>query len=176
VEDGMDYTISVLVENHPGVLARISGLLSGRGFNIRSIAAGETEDPSITRIIMVVAGNERIIDQVKKQLDRLVDVIRITDLTEIPAVDRELALVKVSSSVSQRTEVFQIVDVFRGKIVDIAHKSLTVEVTGVTEKIEALIEMLRPFGISEIVRTGKISIARGGGLTEKGDESRAYED
>ncbi|MFB0507122.1 MAG: acetolactate synthase small subunit [Thermodesulfobacteriota bacterium] len=172
----MDYTISVLVENHPGVLARISGLLSGRGFNIRSIAAGETEDPSITRIIMVVAGNERIIDQVKKQLDRLVDVIRITDLTEIPAVDRELALVKVSSSVSQRTEVFQIVDVFRGKIVDIAHKSLTVEVTGVTEKIEALIEMLRPFGISEIVRTGKISIARGGGLTEKGDESRAYED
>ena len=172
----MDYTISVLVENHPGVLARISGLLSGRGFNIRSIAAGETEDPSITRIIMVVAGNERIIDQVKKQLDRLVDVIRITDLTEIPAVDRELALVKVSSSVSQRTEVFQIVDVFRGKIVDIAHKSLTVEVTGVTEKIEALIEMLRPFGISEIVRTGKISIARGGGLTEKGDESRGYED
>jgi acetolactate synthase-1/3 small subunit len=172
----MDYTISVLVENHPGVLARISGLLSGRGFNIRSIAAGETEDPSITRIIMVVAGNERIIDQVKKQLDRLVDVIRITDLTEIPAVDRELALVKVSSSVSQRTEVFQIVDVFRGKIVDIAHKSLTVEVTGVTEKIEALIEMLRPFGINEIVRTGKISIARGGGLTEKGDESRAYED
>jgi acetolactate synthase-1/3 small subunit len=165
----MDYTLSVLVENHPGVLARISGLLSGREFNIRSIAAGETEDPSITRIIMVVAGDDRIIDQVKKQLDRLVDVIRVTDLTEIPAVDRELALVKVSSSVSQRIEVFQIVDVFRGKIVDIAHKSLTVEVTGVAEKIEALIEMLRPFGINEIVRTGKISIARG---RKRGDSNR----
>ncbi len=172
----MDYTLSVLVENHPGVLARISGLLSGRGFNIRSIAAGETEDSSITRIIMVVAGDDRIIDQVKKQLDRLVDVIRITDLTGIAAVDRELALVKVSSSVSQRTEVFQIVDVFRAKIVDIAHKSLTVEVTGETEKVEALIEMLKPFGINEIVRTGKISIARGEALNEKGGKNRAHGD
>lgn len=172
----MDYTLSVLVENHPGVLARISGLLSGRGFNIRSIAAGETEDSSITRIIMVVAGDERIIDQVKKQLDRLVDVIRITDLTGTPAVDRELALVKVSSTVSRRTEVFQIVDVFRAKIVDIAHKSLTVEVTGETEKVEALIEMLKPFGINEIVRTGKISIARGEALNEKGGKKRAHGD
>ncbi len=169
----MDYTLSVLVENHPGVLAQISGLLSGRGFNIRSIAAGETEDSSITRIIMVVAGDDRVIDQVKKQLDRLVDVIRITDLTGIPAVDRELALVKVSSTVSRRAEVFQIVDVFRAKIVDIAHKSLTIEVTGVFEKVEALIEMLKPFGIKEIVRTGKISIARGEAVTEKGGENRA---
>lgn len=168
----MDYTLSVLVENHPGVLAQISGLLSGRGFNIRSIAAGETEDSTITRIIMVVAGDDRIIDQVKKQLDRLVDVIRITDLTGIPSVERELALVKVTSSVSRR-EVFQIVDVFRAKIVDIAHKSLTIEVTGVTEKVEALIEMLKPFGIKEIVRTGKISIARGEVVTEKGGENRA---
>ncbi len=169
----MDYTLSVLVENHPGVLARISGLLSGRGFNIRSIAAGETENPSVTRIIMVVAGDDRIINQVKKQLDRLVDVIRITDLSGIPVVDRELALVKVSSSVSQRTEVFQIVDVFRGKIVDIAHKSLTVEVTGDLGKVEALIEMLKPFGIKEIVRTGKISMARGETVNEKRGEGRA---
>jgi len=169
----MDYTLSVLVENHPGVLSRISGLLSGRGFNIRSIAAGETEDPSITRIIMVVSGDDRIIDQVKKQLDRLVDVIRIIDLTGIPSVDRELALVKVSSSVSRRAEVFQIVDVFRAKVVDIAHKSLTVEVTGELEKVEALIEMLRPFGIREIVRTGKISMGRGEAVAEKGGESRA---
>ncbi|NIS63163.1 MAG: acetolactate synthase small subunit [Proteobacteria bacterium] len=169
----MDYTLSVLVENHPGVLARIAGLLSGRGFNIRSIAAGETENPSVTRIIMVVAGDDRIINQVKKQLDRLVDVIRITDLSGIPVVDRELALVKVSSSVSQRTEVFQIVDVFRGKIVDIAHKSLTVEVTGDLGKVEALIEMLKPFGIKEIVRTGKISMARGETVNEKRGEGRA---
>jgi len=160
----MDYKLSVLVENHPGVLAQISGLLSGRGFNIRSIAAGETEDSSVTRIIMVVAGDDRIIDQVKKQLGRLVDVIRITDLTEVPSVDRELALVKVSTTVSRRAEVFQIADVFRAKVVDIAHKSLTVEVTGVTEKVEALIEMLEPFGIKEIVRTGKISMARGEGV------------
>jgi acetolactate synthase-1/3 small subunit len=168
----MDYTLSVLVENHPGVLAQISGLLSGRGFNIRSIAAGETEDSTITRIIMVVAGDDRVIDQVKKQLDRLVDVIRIIDLTGIPSVDRELALVKVLSTVSRRAEVFQIVDVFRAKIVDIAHESLTVEVTGVAEKVEALIEMLKPFGIKEIVRTGKISIARGEAVNEKGGENR----
>jgi acetolactate synthase-1/3 small subunit len=171
----MDYTLSVLVENHPGVLAKISGLLSGRGFNIRSIAAGETEDPTITRITMVVAGDERVIDQVKKQLGRLVDVIKITDLTERPSVDRELALVKVASSVSRRAEVFQIVDVFRAKIVDIAHKSLTIEITGVTEKVEALIAMLKPFGITEIVRTGKISIARGGTSTQMGAGRRTKE-
>jgi acetolactate synthase-1/3 small subunit len=171
----MDYILSVLVENHPGVLAKISGLLSGRGFNIRSIAAGETEDPTITRITMVVAGDERVIDQVKKQLGRLVDVIKITDLTERPSVDRELALVKVSSSVSRRAEVFQIVDVFRAKIVDIAHKSLTIEITGVTEKVEALIAMLKPFGITEIVRTGKISIARGGVSTHRGAGRRIKE-
>lgn len=169
----MDYTLSVLVENHPGVLAQISGLLSGREFNIRSIAAGETEDSTITRIIMVVAGDDRVIDQVKKQLDRLVDVIRITDLSGIPSVDRELALVKVASTGSRRAEIFQIVDVFRAKIVDIAHKSLTIEVTGVSEKVEALIGMLGPFGIKEIVRTGKISIARGEAVSEKGGENRA---
>jgi acetolactate synthase-1/3 small subunit len=172
----MDYTLSVLVENHPGVLAKIAGLLSGRGFNIRSIAAGETEDPSVTRITMVVAGDDRIIDQVKKQLNRLVDVIRVTDLTELPSVDRELALVKVASTVSRRAEVFQIADVFRAKVVDMAHKSLTVEVTGVTDKVEALIEMLQPFGIKEIVRTGKISIARGEGMNGKGGEGLSFED
>lgn len=163
----MDYTLSVLVENHPGVLAKISGLISGRGFNIRGIAAGETEDPTVTRIVMVMEGDDRIIDQVKKQLGRLIDVIKITDLTDIPSVDRELALVKVSSTLSRRTEVFQIVDIFRGKVVDIAHKSLIIEVTGVTEKVEALIEILKPFGIKEIVRTGKISISRGEALTNK---------
>jgi len=163
----MDYTLSVLVENHPGVLAQISGLLSGRGFNIRSIAAGETEESSVTRIVMAVDGDDRVIDQVKKQLGRLIDVIRITDLTEVPSVDRELALVKVSTTLSRRAEVFQIVDVFRAKIVDLAHTSLTVEVTGTTDKVEALIEMLKPFGIKEIVRTGKISIARGEVVTEK---------
>ena len=171
----MDYTLSVVVENHPGVLAQISGLLSGRGFNIRSIAAGETEDPTITRIIMVVAGDDRIIDQVKKQLNRLVEVIRITDLTGIPSVSRELALVKVSSTISRRAKVFQIVDVFRAKVVDIAHRSLTVEVTGELEKVEALIEMLKPFGIKEIVRTGKISIARGENSVGKTGESRVQE-
>lgn len=168
----MDYTLSVLVENHPGVLAQISGLLSGRGFNIRSIAAGETEESSVTRIVMAVEGDDRVIDQVKKQLGRLIDVIKITDLTEVPSVDRELALVKVSTTLSRRAEVFQIVDVFRAKIVDLAHTSLTVEVTGTTDKVEALIEMLKPFGIKEIVRTGKISIARGEVVTEKGGENQ----
>ena len=157
----MDYTLSVLVENHPGVLARISSLLSGRGFNIQSIAAGESEDPSATRITMVVEGDDRIIDQVKKQVSRIVDVIRVIDLTDTPSVDRELALVKVSSAPSGRTEVFQIVDVFRAKTVDISQGSLTIEVTGMTDKVDALLEMLKPFGIREIVRTGQISMARG---------------
>ena len=157
----MDHTLSVLVENHPGVLARISGLLSGRGFNIQSIAAGETEDPAVTRITMVVKGDDRVIDQVKKQVGRLIDVIAVTDLTEVPSVDRELAMVKVSSGPSGRKDIFQIVDGFPAKVVDIADESLTLEITGMTDKVKALFEMLKPFGIREIVRTGQISIARG---------------
>lgn len=164
----MDYTLSVLVENHSGVLARISGLLSGRGFNIQSIAAGESEDPSATRITMVVEGDQRVINQVKTQVSRIVDVIRVIDLTEVPSVDRELGLIKVGSPPHRRTEIFQIVDVFRAKTVDIAPDSLTIEVTGTTEKLDALLEMLKPFGIWEIVRTGQISIARGGSNGGKG--------
>jgi acetolactate synthase-1/3 small subunit len=164
----MDYTLSVLVENHPGVLARVSGLLSGRGFNIQSIAAGQSEDPTATRITMVVEGDDRIIDQVKKQLGRIVDVIRVIDLTEVPSVDRELALVKVNSPPTRRTEILQIIDVFRAKTVDISQGSLSIEVTGMTDKVDALLEMLEPFGILEIVRTGQISIARGEPKTEQG--------
>ena len=164
----MDYTLSVLAENHSGVLARISGLLSGRGFNIQSIAAGESEDPTATRITMVVEGDQRVIDQVKTQVSRIVDVIRVIDLTEVPSVDRELGLIKVCSPPHRRTEIFQIVDVFRAKTVDISPESLTIEVTGMADKLDALLEMLKPFGIWEIVRTGQISIARGGSKAEKG--------
>ncbi len=156
----MKHTISVLVENQFGVLARISGLFSGRGFNIDSLSVGETEDPTVSRITLVVKGDDVIIEQIMKQLNKLVDVIKVNDLTEDEFIDRELALIKVRSDGKTRSEIMQVVDIFRGKIVDVAPQSLTVEVTGTEDKVQGMMDLLREFGIREVVRSGKIAISR----------------
>ncbi len=155
------HIISVLVENHFGVLARISTLIAGRGFNIDSLTVGETEDPSVSRMTTVTHGDEQIIEQIIKQLNRLVDVIKVTDLTESAFVERELILIKVYTPSAQvRSEVFQIAEVFRAKVVDISNSSITIEVTGNTQKAEAFIEMMEPFGVRELARTGAVALGR----------------
>ncbi|HIH45258.1 MAG TPA: acetolactate synthase small subunit [Candidatus Methanoperedenaceae archaeon] len=157
----MKHTLAVLVENKPGVLARVAGLFSRRGFNIDSLTVGVTEKPDISRMTIVVSGDDRILEQVTKQLNKLIDVIKVSDLAPEESVNRELALIKVSVDPDTRSEVMQIVDVFRAKIVDVGAKSLIVEVTGDESKINAMEELLRQFGIRELVRTGMVSMTRG---------------
>jgi acetolactate synthase-1/3 small subunit len=158
----MKHIISVLVENHFGVLAHVSGLFSARGFNIDSLAVGETEDSTISRMTIVAHGDDRVIEQIKKQLDKLIDVIKVQDLTaeDEEMIERELMLVKVNASAADRSDLMQIVSTFRAKIVDVNQKSVTVEVTGNQSKIDAMLELLRPFGLKEVVRTGTIAISR----------------
>jgi acetolactate synthase-1/3 small subunit len=156
-----EHTIAVLVENKSGVLAHIAGLFSGRGFNIKELSVGETENPEYSRMTIVVKGDDPLIEQIKKQLNKFIDVIKVIDLTNTPSVHREIILIKVKAPPARRQEIFQIVEVFKGKVVDISQSSLTVEVTGITEKIEAFIVILKPYGIQEIARTGRVSIARG---------------
>ena len=156
----MRHTVSVLVENKFGVLARIAGLFSGRGFNIDSLSVGETEDPTISRITLVVKGEDFIIEQIMKQLNKLIDIIKVSDLTKDEFIDRELALIKVDADTKTRSEIMQIVDIFRGKILDVAPTALTIEVTGPEEKVQGMIELLGGFGIREVVRSGKIAISR----------------
>ncbi|OGR90588.1 MAG: acetolactate synthase small subunit [Elusimicrobia bacterium RIFCSPLOWO2_01_FULL_59_12] len=157
----MKRTISVMVENKFGVLARISTLFAARGFNIDSLAVGETEDPSVSRMTIVVSGNENVLEQVEKQLNKLIDVIKVTSLTSEAHLERDLALIKVKADKAHRSEIFQIVDIFRAKIVDVGSDSLIIEVTGDETKIEALEALLKPFGIKEMVRTGIIAMGRG---------------
>jgi acetolactate synthase-1/3 small subunit len=155
------YTLSVLVENHFGVLARVSGLFSARGYNISSLTVAETEDPTVSIMTIVVDGDERVIDQVKKQLNKLIDVIKVKDLTEQGHVSRELALVKVAIEASRRREIIEIADVFKGRIVDISNETLTIEVTGDTKKIDTIIGLLKTYEIREMARTGKVALIRG---------------
>ncbi|MGA2143103.1 MAG: acetolactate synthase small subunit [Brevinematales bacterium] len=157
----MKYTLSVLVENHFGVLARVSGLFSARGYNISSLTVAETEDPTVSIMTIVVDGDERVIDQVKKQLNKLIDVIKVKDLTEQGHVSRELALVKVAIEASRRREIIEIADVFKGRIVDISNETLTIEVTGDTKKIDTIIGLLKTYEIREMARTGKVALIRG---------------
>ena len=156
-----EHTLAVLVENKPGVLSRVSGLFTRRGFNIDSLAVGETENPNYSRMTIVVRADDKTIEQVSKQLNRLIEVIKVSNLTEDEAVERELAMIKVSSDEDVRSEIMQITDIFRATVVDVGRESLVVEVTGDSDKIEAIVDMLRQFGIREMVRTGKISLARG---------------
>jgi acetolactate synthase-1/3 small subunit len=156
----MKHVISVLVDNEPGVLSRISGLFSGRGFNIESLNVAETLDPTISRMTLVTRGNDQIIEQIIKQLNKLVNVIKVQDLTGTDYVEREMALIKVSAQSSSRAEVLRIVDIFRGRVVDVSPKSFTLEITGDEKKIQAVIDLLVPLGIMEIVRTGKVAISR----------------
>ncbi len=155
------HTLSVLVENHAGVLSRVAGLFSRRGFNIDSLAVGVTENPDVSRMTIVVEGDEYIVEQVSKQLNKLVDVIKLKKLDKNDSVSRELALIKVDATASTRAEIIQIVEIFRAKIVDVSKNTLTIEISGSTEKVAALEGMLKQFGIKEIVRTGSIAIERG---------------
>ena len=162
---GRKHILSILVENKPGVLARISGLFARRGFNIDSLAVGPTDDDQISRITLTVDGAAHPIDQVTKQLHKLVNVIKIRDLEPREAVARELALFKVSADGDSRGQIMEYADIFRGRIVDVSKRSVTVEVTGPDDKIEAFEQMVRPFGLIEMVRTGEIAVSRGRSAT-----------
>lgn len=157
----MRHVLTVLVENHSGVLVRVAGLFSRRGYNIDSLSVGRTENPHISRMTIVVEGDDLIVEQVTKQLNKLVDIIKIQDISSDEFVDRELILVKVGADAAMRSEIIQIVDIFRARIVDIGVKTLMIECTGTEGKINAVIDSLRPFGIKEIVRTGKVAMLRG---------------
>ncbi len=157
----MKYTLTVQVENHFGVLARIAGLFSARGFNIASLAVAETEDPTVSVMTIVVEGDDRVVDQVKKQLNKLIDVIKVKNLTDEDHIARELALIKVGIDPARRREIIEIADVFKGRIVDISAESLTLEVTGHTKKIDAVVGLLKDYSIKEMARTGKVALQRG---------------
>ena len=154
------HLVCCLVENNPGVLARISGMFSSRGYNIDSLAVGTTHDPSISRLTMACIGDDSIIEQIIKQLRKLIDVIRVVDLSEKSHVERELMLIKVACSGSNRSEIMQICDIFRARIVDVDHDCLIIEVSGTPKKNEALQELFEPFGILEMTRTGRIALQR----------------
>ena len=155
------HTISVLVENEFGVLSRVAGLFSSRGFNIESLTVNEDpQDPTVSRIVLVTSGDDQILEQINKQLNKLVSVIKVTDFKEVDTVDRELVMVKIAVDERTRTELDSIVHAFRAHVVDIGPRSVTVEVTGDTGKIKAFIALVRPLGIKEMVRTGKIAMAR----------------
>jgi acetolactate synthase-1/3 small subunit len=167
----MRHTISVLVENEFGVLARVSGLFSGRGFNIESLCVAETMDSSVSRITLVTRGDDQVIEQVEKQLNKLVNVIKVRDFNDTVHVERELVLIKVAVDASTRAEIMNVSDIFRGKIIDMAAASCVIEVTGTEDKIDAFIELLRPMGIREIARTGRVAMSRGAGaLTVETDD------
>lgn len=169
----MKHTISVLVENHFGVLAHVSGLFSSRGFNISSLAVGETEDPRFSRMTIVVSGDEQVLEHIMKQLNKLIDVIKVVDLTGQESIERELLLVKVHVTSDTRMEIMQIVQSFRGKIVDVNTTNMAIEVTGTESKVDAILELLRPYGIQEVARTGSIALARKVDLGLKRPESSA---
>jgi acetolactate synthase I/III small subunit len=166
----MKHTLSVLVQNKPGVLARTAGLFSRRGYNIESLTVGVTENENVSRMTIVVTGDDTVVEQVTKQLNKLIEVIKVSDLTKESYVDRELVLIKVTADGSNRGEIMQLVDVFRARIVDVAAKSLIIEVTGDEGKITALIVTLKQFGIKEIVRTGTLALGRGPKVIQSGKD------
>lgn len=154
------HTISLLVDNQPGVLSRIAGMFSGRGFNIESLCVAETVDPLVSRITLVTSGDELIIEQINKQLNKLLNVIKVQDLTGTNFVERETALIKVKASPAQKAEILRLVDIFKCKVVDVNTTSYIIEVTGTGEKLEALLKLLKPMGIKEVARTGTSALAR----------------
>jgi acetolactate synthase-1/3 small subunit len=157
----MRHTINVLVENEFGVLARVAGLFSGRGFNIESLSVAETLDPSISTMTIVTRGDDQVLEQITKQLNKLVSVIKVTDLLGKEYVAREMVLVKVAAKTETRAEILNITDIFRGKVVDVSPKNYTIEVTGDVEKIKAFLKLLKPMGIKEVARTGQVALVRG---------------
>ena len=165
IHTGRKHILSLLVENQPGVLARVAGLFSRRGFNITTLAVGPTDDPTLSRITLTVDGALHPIDQVTKQLHKLVHVIKIRDLEPEETVARELALFKISTDGETRGQVMQFADIFRGKVIDVSKRSMTIEITGTDDKIEAFEQLIRPFGLIEMIRTGEIAISRGRSAT-----------
>jgi acetolactate synthase-1/3 small subunit len=157
----MQHTISVLVEIEFGVLSRVAGLFSGRGFNIDSLTVAPTNEEGMSRMTIVTRGDEQILEQINKQLNKLIDVIKVIDFTDGSGVERELALIKVTAEDQSRAEVLRIVDIFRAKIIDVTPKSYTIEATGNPVKIDAILDLLRPLGLKELVRTGAVAIGRG---------------
>lgn len=158
----MRHVLSALVHNQPGVLAHISGMLASRGFNIDSLAVGETEDPELSRMTFVVHGDDAVLEQVRKQLDKIVTVVKVQDISSEDYVERDLMLIKVAADAGQRMQIVLLVEMFRGRVVDISNDSLMIEISGREQKIEAFIELMRPFGILELARTGRIALVRGG--------------
>jgi len=160
-KNALQHTITALVENRPGVLARVAGLFARRGFNIESLAVSITDDPTMSRMTIVVGGDAAVLEQITKQLNKLIDVIKVIDYTDMPVVERELAMIKVNAETKNRAEIMQVVDIFRAKIIDISDKTFTIEVTGSSAKLNAIEGLLEPYGIQEMVRTGKIVMMRG---------------
>jgi acetolactate synthase-1/3 small subunit len=158
---GMRHVLSALVQNKPGVLADIAGMLAARAFNIDSLAVGETEDPHLSRMTFVVHGDDAQLEQVRKQLDKVITVVQVQDISGQDFVERDLMLIKVKANPSQRMEITLLVEMFRGRVVDISSDSLMVEISGQERKIEAFIELMRPYGILELARTGRIALVRG---------------
>jgi len=157
----MKHIISALVQNQPGVLAHIAGMFAARGFNIDSLVVGRTEDPELSRMTIVVIGDDRTLEQVRKQLGKIVPVVKVRDFADVPCVQRDLVLIRVHTPPTKRPEVTQLVNLFRGKVVDVAHDSLLVELAGTEDKLEAFIDLVRPYGIRELARTGVIAMSRG---------------
>jgi acetolactate synthase I/III small subunit len=157
----MKHTIAVIMENKPGVLTRIAGMFSRRSFNIDSLSVGATDNPDYSRMTITVHGDEEVLEQVVKQLSKLINVIRVSELEPSESVERELAVIKVNADKENRSEIMQIVNIFRAKIIDVSARSMIIEVTGDEEKVDAIVLLLRQFGIKEMARTGKVSMVRG---------------
>ncbi len=155
-----EHVISVKVENRSGVLARVAGLFSARGYNIDSLAVSETEQPDVSVMTIVVKGDDRVIEQVKKQLNKLIDVIKVSDQIPAESVQRELVLVKILANPVKRPEIYQLAEIFRSEIVAISKRTITIEATGEPERIDNFIELIRPYGIKELIRTGRVSLSK----------------
>ncbi len=158
----MRHTISLLVENKFGVLSRISGLFSGRGYNIESLSVGETLDPQLAQMTIVTSGDDQIIEQITKQLNKLIDVVKVIDMVEYDHVEREMILIKISPKIDRKVEALRLAEIFRGRVVDSSEKTFTIEITGDEDKIKAFVNLMKPMGIKEMVRTGKVAIMREG--------------
>lgn len=170
----MRHVLSALVTNQPGVLAQISGMLSSRGFNIDSLAVGETENPHLSRMTFVVMGDDRVLEQVRKQLEKIVTVVRVIDISRSDHVERDLMLIKIDAPPSRRAEIVDLTKIFRGRIVDVGPDQLMIEISGQERKIEAFIDVVRPYGIRELARTGRIALVRNGGALR--DEAETDDD
>ena len=157
----MKHVISALVQNEPGVLAHVAGMFAARGFNIDSLVVGRTEDPGLSRMTIVVVGDDRVLEQVRKQLGKIVTVVKVRDFSDVDYVERDLMLIRVHSVPEKRAEIIQLADLFRGRVIDVARTSVTVELSGTEDKLEAFIDLVRPYGIRELARTGIIAMQRG---------------